>query len=36
MTTLVPRAPYSDEELQKLYPKHVELQLVQIVCSIFL
>lgn len=31
MTTLIPRAPYSDEELRQLYPKNLELQLVQIV-----
>lgn len=31
MTTLVPRGPYSKEELEKLYPKGLELQLVQIV-----
>ncbi|GAB1320697.1 hypothetical protein MFIFM68171_10907 [Madurella fahalii] len=30
MTTLIPRAPYTDEELGKLYPEHLELQLVQI------
>lgn len=30
MTTLVPREPYSQEELDKLYPKGLELQLVQI------
>ncbi|KAL8644537.1 MAG: hypothetical protein Q9210_007206 [Variospora velana] len=30
MTTLVPRGPYSDEELQKLYPAKLKLQLVQI------
>ncbi|KAI9055497.1 hypothetical protein LZ554_000448 [Drepanopeziza brunnea f. sp. 'monogermtubi'] len=30
MTTLQPRAPYSQEELQKLYPKGLELQLVQV------
>lgn len=30
MTTLVPRAPYSEEEKQKLYPSSLELQLVQI------
>jgi hypothetical protein len=30
MTTFVPRAPYSEEELQKLYPKDLELQLVQV------
>lgn len=31
MTTLVPRQPYSQQELDKLYPKELELQLVQIV-----
>lgn len=31
MTTLVPRGPYSKEELEKLYPKGLRLQLVQIV-----
>ena len=30
MTTLVPRGPYSDEELKKLYPANLELQLVQV------
>ncbi|PGH26469.1 hypothetical protein AJ80_01782 [Polytolypa hystricis UAMH7299] len=30
MTSLVPRAPYSKEELEKLYPKGLELQLVQV------
>ncbi|KAL2140300.1 hypothetical protein VTI28DRAFT_3983 [Corynascus sepedonium] len=30
MTSLVPRAPYTDEELRKLYPEGLELQLVQI------
>lgn len=30
MTTLQPRGPYSKEELQKLYPSGLELQLVQI------
>lgn len=30
MTTLVPRKPYTDEELRKLYPERLELQLVQI------
>lgn len=30
MTTLVPRPPYSEEELRKLYPKDLELQLVQV------
>jgi hypothetical protein len=31
MTTFVPRQSYSQEELDKLYPKELELQLVQIV-----
>lgn len=31
MTTHVPRASYTQEELDKLYPKELELQLVQIV-----
>ena len=31
MTTHIPRAFYSPEELDKLYPKELELQLVQIV-----
>jgi acid phosphatase len=31
MTTLVPREPYSKEELEKLYPKELQLQLVQVV-----
>ncbi len=35
MATLQPRGPYSQEELEKLYPKNLELQLVQIV-SLFL
>lgn len=30
MTTLQPRGPYSEEELRKLYPEGLELQLVQI------
>ncbi|GFF31624.1 histidine acid phosphatase, putative [Aspergillus udagawae] len=30
MTTLVPREPYSKEELEKLYPKELQLQLVQV------
>ncbi|KAI4169279.1 MAG: hypothetical protein LQ348_007307 [Seirophora lacunosa] len=30
MTTLSPRGPYSDEELQRLYPAKLKLQLVQI------
>jgi len=33
MTTLVPREPYSREELGSLYPKGLQLQLVQIVSS---
>ncbi|EEH38808.2 hypothetical protein PAAG_08535 [Paracoccidioides lutzii Pb01] len=31
MTSLVPREPYSKEELQKLYPEGLQLQLVQVV-----
>ena len=31
MTTLVPRPPYSPDELDRLYPKKLNLQLVQIV-----
>lgn len=31
MTTLVPRPPYSKEELDELYPKSLRLQLVQVV-----
>lgn len=31
MTTLVPRGPYSSEELKRLYPEGLQLQLVQIV-----
>jgi len=31
MTTLIPRQFYSQEEIDKLYPKELELQLVQIV-----
>lgn len=31
MTTFVPRPPYSREELDRLYPKNLNLQLVQIV-----
>lgn len=34
MTTLVPRGPYSQEELDRLYPKELKLQLVQIVSTI--
>ena len=30
MTTLVPRPPYSQEELNKLYPAELELRLVQV------
>ena len=30
MASLIPRGPYSDEELQKLYPNNLKLQLVQI------
>ncbi|KAL2871822.1 putative acid phosphatase [Aspergillus lucknowensis] len=30
MTTLVPREPYSQEEINKLYPKELKLQLVQV------
>ncbi|KAF2492043.1 phosphoglycerate mutase-like protein [Lophium mytilinum] len=30
MTTLVPREPYTEEELTRLYPKHLKLQLVQV------
>jgi acid phosphatase len=33
MTTLIPRQFYSQEELDKLYPKELELQLVQIVST---
>lgn len=33
MTTLVPRPPYSQDELDRLYPKDLKLQLVQIVMS---
>jgi hypothetical protein len=31
MTTLIPREAYSPEELQRLYPKGLKLQLVQVV-----
>jgi acid phosphatase len=31
MTTLIPREPYSPEELARLYPKSLKLQLVQVV-----
>ncbi|RYP62829.1 hypothetical protein DL769_007157 [Monosporascus sp. CRB-8-3] len=30
MTSLTPRAPYTEDELKKLYPMNLELQLVQI------
>lgn len=30
MTTLVPRPAYSQDELDKLYPKGLELRLVQV------
>lgn len=30
MTTLVPRKPYTDDELKKLYPDGLKLQLVQV------
>ncbi|KAL4880932.1 histidine phosphatase superfamily [Aspergillus karnatakaensis] len=30
MTTLIPREPYSQEEVSKLYPKDLKLQLVQV------
>jgi acid phosphatase len=33
MTTFIPRPSYSQEEIDKLYPKELELQLVQIVCK---
>lgn len=31
MSTFVPRAPYTDEEIHRLYPKNLKLQLVQVV-----
>lgn len=31
MTTIIPRAPYSKDELKALYPDNLQLQLVQIV-----
>ena len=31
MTTLVPRDPYTPEELRELYPEGLKLQLVQVV-----
>lgn len=30
MTTLVPRKPYTDDELKKLYPDGLNLQFVQV------
>lgn len=33
MTTLTPRPPYSQQEIEQLYPKHLQLQLVQVVCT---
>jgi len=30
MTTLTPAKPYTAEELQKLYPSELQLQLVQV------
>jgi hypothetical protein len=33
MTTFIPRQSYSQDEIDKLYPKELELQLVQIVCT---
>lgn len=31
MTTLVPREPYTSDELSRLYPKELALQQVQVV-----
>ena len=31
MSSFVPRGPYSEAELERLYPKSLHLQLVQIV-----
>lgn len=36
MTTLIPREAYSPEELQRLYPKDLKLQLVQVVSLAYL
>ena len=33
MTLLIPREPYSQDELARLYPKQLKLQLVQVVSS---
>ncbi|KAL4977011.1 hypothetical protein BDW66DRAFT_44064 [Aspergillus desertorum] len=30
MTTLIPRGPYTQDEIEKLYPKELKLQLVQV------
>ena len=35
MTSLVPRGPYSDEELRTLYPGNLQLQLVQVVSKVY-
>ena len=35
-TSLQPRDPYSQEELRRLYPEGLELQLVQIVSLLYL
>ena len=35
MATHIPRQPYTPEELAKLYPKELELQLVQVVSKAF-
>ena len=35
MTTLVPRPPYTQDELARLYPNTLKLQLVQVVCEVF-
>jgi hypothetical protein len=34
MTTLKPRAPYTDEEISRLYPSSLELQQVQIILRV--
>jgi hypothetical protein len=34
MATLIPREPYTKEELERLYPKDLQLQLVQVVSLI--
>ena len=36
MTTLVPRPPYTPDELARLYPNNLKLQLVQVVCEVLL